>query len=184
MNKPIQKIDNHWEIRFQVNDDNRVVSQVRQIRTLEDGKQVPALRFAGGPVNTKSEAEYLAGMYLREQSGIKTPIAAIREDASQPRGKWRLSVEHDNCRDEIWDQDGRCIALVWTRKPQLPGASARCQYQDSPEGKANAHLIEAAPDLLNACKRMAKILEQGMDPKLQGIACDIFNAIAKAERHP
>ncbi len=49
------------------------------------------------------------------------------------------------------------------------------------EAQANARLIAAAPDLLAACERMAKHLKQNSMPEIQGIACDLFQAIAKAK---
>lgn len=55
------------------------------------------------------------------------------------------------------------------------------KYQSEAETKANARLIAAAPDLLAACKRMSEWLKQHRLPEIQGIACDIFQAIDKAE---
>ena len=43
-------------------------------------------------------------------------------------------------------------------------------------------LIEAAaPDLLEACRRWARWAEQHGAAEVQGIVCDTFSAIAKAE---
>jgi len=48
------------------------------------------------------------------------------------------------------------------------------------EEMKNAHLMAAAPDLLAALQRFAHWYEQNSAPELQGIACDAFQAIAKA----
>ena len=49
------------------------------------------------------------------------------------------------------------------------------------EAVANAALISAAPDLLEACRRWARWAEQHGAAEVQGIVCDTFSAIAKAE---
>ena len=46
--------------------------------------------------------------------------------------------------------------------------------------EANARLTAAAPALLAACQRFAKAMQEGRYPELQGVACDAFEAIAKA----
>lgn len=66
---------------------------------------------------------------------------------------WRVGHEYDNRRDEIEDADGRCIAVVRTRRAP-PGATARCQFTSDHEGGANATLMAAAPELLAALKEL------------------------------
>lgn len=58
--------------------------------------------------------------------------------------------------------------------------------QDDSEAKANARLIAAAPDLLEACRAMVDCYEGGMDsgcdpPRPDCPACQARAAIAKAE---
>jgi len=45
----------------------------------------------------------------------------------------------------------------------------------------DAKVIAAAPDMLAALKRFARAMEQGNYPEMQGVACDAFEAIRKAE---
>jgi hypothetical protein len=49
------------------------------------------------------------------------------------------------------------------------------------ETDANARLMASAPELLAALERFAKWYGQNSMPELQGVACDAFQAIAKAK---
>lgn len=57
------KVDHKLEIRFQVNPDNRVVSQVLSV-TLSDRQE--SLRFTSAPCDTKSDATRCALIYIKE----------------------------------------------------------------------------------------------------------------------
>ena len=46
---------------------------------------------------------------------------------------------------------------------------------------ANAYLIAAAPEMLEALERIGEWLKSNGTPEIQGISCDIFNAIAKSK---
>lgn len=57
------------------------------------------------------------------------------------------------------------------------------------EGRANAHLIAAAPDLLAACERALDALScavevGGCDPATHLVCCELRQAIAKARGTP
>lgn len=45
----------------------------------------------------------------------------------------------------------------------------------------DANLFAAAPDMYAALTRFAKAIQEGSYPELQGIACDAFQALEKAE---
>lgn len=67
---------------------------------------------------------------------------------------WEIGEEYCNVRDEIVDAEGCTIAVVWTRRPSNPYATARMQFVDSATLKANARLIAAAPDLLESLQAL------------------------------
>jgi hypothetical protein len=52
---------------------------------------------------------------------------------------------------------------------------------DEKEARRKERVRDAAPELLEACERMGEYLKQHGGPETQGIACDIFQAIAKAK---
>jgi hypothetical protein len=88
-------------------------------------------------------------------------------------GPWAIVGRYGNYKDEIAGPDGDAIAAVWTRKA-YPKAS---DPHDDPEGKANARLISAAPDLYEALKTCLRA-EGNLPPATVAAA---LAAIAKAE---
>lgn len=67
--------------------------------------------------------------------------------AKHTPGPWRICGEYSSLKDEI-GAEGRAVATVWTRKP-ADGTHERMPIPWD-EGLANARLIAAAPDLLEA----------------------------------
>lgn len=70
-------------------------------------------------------------------------------------GPWLVGREYSNAQDEIEDAEGRTLAVVWTRTPTVPAATARPCWKDDAKGKANARLIAAAPELLDALHKIS-----------------------------
>lgn len=102
-------------------------------------------------------------------------------------GPFKIGQEYDNRRDEIEDAKGRCVAVVWTRRA-IPGATAREQFKDCPEGNANARLFAASHDLLFACRMAEKFVSEirqtgKLPPVAVGVSMhDVLDAaIAKAK---
>ena len=81
-------------------------------------------------------------------------------------GPWHVSRQFANQLPLIYDQNGHCVA------------SADAYYKrERPESEANAHLIAAAPDLLEALKNIEN--DDGRIPeKIWNMRND---AIARAE---
>ena len=87
-------------------------------------------------------------------------------------GPWRISKLTETA---VEDGDGRGICSTGGYQQNFDTERV---YQ---ENRANARLIAAAPDLLDACKRASEIL-RGRGYPGWGVAKDILNeAIAKAE---
>lgn len=62
---------------------------------------------------------------------------------------WRQGSEYSNSQDEIEDDDGRSIAVVWTRSaPER--ATARPQFKDVPMLKQNLAMMLRAPEMYEA----------------------------------
>lgn len=103
------------------------------------------------------------------------------QETQHTPGPWAIGQEYGNQRDEIESALGNCVAVVWTRRgPEL--ATARCCYKPDPELMANAHLISAAPELLEACEDAAAIMED-MLSEFSGcseVIAKVKAAIAKA----
>lgn len=89
-------------------------------------------------------------------------IARDRVNDYKDSAGWVVTVFDDD------SESGDCIAC-----------EARASTRE--RALARAALFAAAPELLAALKRWAKWCEQNSLPDVQGIACDTFAAIAKAQ---
>ena len=101
-------------------------------------------------------------------------------------GPWKLASSREN--------DGSFIIIEESEDSDHPrigtasfrGIAKRGKGWETPdpEGEANAHLLAAAPDLLNACKSIMKFFANSLPKKkvAEGVAAEVFNAIAKAEK--
>ncbi len=98
--------------------------------------------------------------------------------AKHTPGPWsrESDVNPDGCDYYVLGADGALVAD--THCPDGLGPVVDGEIE------ANTALIAAAPDLLAACKRVSVWLKQHGTPEIQGIACDVFNAIDKAEANP
>jgi hypothetical protein len=87
---------------------------------------------------------------------------------------WSIEGSHGRYQDSLCDANGQAVAAIWTRK-SYPKADDLCP---SLTGEANARLIAAAPDLLEALKGIVCEYEDSFhDPRLDQARA----AIAKAE---
>lgn len=77
------------------------------------------------------------------------------------KGPWLLEQRSNTWRLLV---DGKTLATI---------------QGDTPEGNANAHLMRASPELLNACRRALREIEEG--ETTVGLVEDLVIAIAKAE---
>lgn len=102
-------------------------------------------------------------------------------------GPWAIGSEYSNQQDELEDADGRTIAVFWTRSaPER--ATARPQFKDVPQLKANLTLAKAAPELLEALESFLRAPSIGSNgPGSATIVVQEYNvraawaAIAKAK---
>jgi hypothetical protein len=102
-------------------------------------------------------------------------------DMKHAPGPWTL--------DEVRTQVGRAFR-IGTGEMLVAGKGCCIIYDDYPGGdkskqrEANARLIAAAPDLLDACASVWAALADNPDPLMQEIAAECRAAIAKATEHP
>lgn len=67
---------------------------------------------------------------------------------------WRVGMRYGNNRTEINDAHGNAVATVWThdvKRIDKPAGSA-ADYGVNERGMANAVIIAASPELLEACR--------------------------------
>ena len=100
-------------------------------------------------------------------------------------GPWKIGQEYGNNQDEIEAADGRCVAVVWTRKCAVQTQVREC-YKPDNELMNNAQLIASAPDLLAALEDITQHAFDD-DTPIQDIIADMERmrdiaraAIAKA----
>lgn len=86
-------------------------------------------------------------------------------------GPWKVNG------DSVRGPKGNTIAECMGYSAQAEDESQKAQGGR----ESNAALIAAAPDLLATLQRWATYCEANSLPDVQGIACDTFQAIAKAE---
>ena len=68
-------------------------------------------------------------------------------------GPWTVGGQYGHLKSEILALDGsKAIAAVWTHKFNRDKDAAHMSTVPDPEGETNARVIEAAPDLLEACE--------------------------------
>lgn len=94
-------------------------------------------------------------------------------------GPWKL--------DEVRTQVGRAFR-IGSGEMLVAGKGCCIIYDDYGHGnnqrKANAQLIAAAPDLLEACAGVWAALADNPDPLMQALATECRAAIAKATEQP
>lgn len=73
-------------------------------------------------------------------------------------GPWDRRIEYDSLRDEIGAR-GKAVCIVWVRKVDGVLSDER-QVVSDPEGEANASLIAAAPEMLDALESAESVLRQ------------------------
>jgi len=92
---------------------------------------------------------------------------------------WKIAGRYGKYSDEITDANGQAIAWVFTRKADPQTVTG---ILPNPQGEANAHLLAAAPDLLEALEQaadyLAEFFEEGREHRVIKLA---DAAIAKAE---
>lgn len=94
---------------------------------------------------------------------------------SHTPGPWDRRQRYNALQDEI-GIDGHALVTVWVRKPMPQKDDTRDRVEAWPAGEANARLISAAPDLLNALETLADAAEA------RGIPADAARAAIKKAR--
>ncbi|MCB2020944.1 MAG: hypothetical protein KDG44_09070, partial [Burkholderiaceae bacterium] len=96
-------------------------------------------------------------------------------------GPWRITDRYGVLTDQV-GIDGRTVCTVWVR--QQGHRPSGVDTEPWPEGEANARLIAAAPELLDALRELAElvVLQFGMPPPgADGPLQKALAAIAKAD---
>jgi len=92
---------------------------------------------------------------------------------------WKTAGRYGKYSDEITDANGQAVAIVFTRKADPQTVTG---ILPNPQGQANASLIAAAPELLEALEQaadyLAEFFEEGREHRVIKLA---DAAIAKAE---
>ena len=106
-------------------------------------------------------------------------------EAKHTPGPWFIRPGYGLLKSEIGPSD-RAVAAVWVKEPYRGQSDGAKEAVTWPEGEANAHLIAAVPELLEALKivtnDLACIIEKAgrqaaLDPRIKKARA----AIAKAQ---
>lgn len=81
--------------------------------------------------------------------------------AKHTSGPWKIGDQYGPVMDEIQAADGKTIAAVWTHRGRSPMRSPTHRREANPveEWVANARLIAAAPDLLEALEDWMRVVD-------------------------
>lgn len=95
-------------------------------------------------------------------------------------GPWEAKMDYDN------EMSDNIISGRHTIRDKKEGWNIARIWESAPNGKSNAHLIAAAPDLLEACYNALTDLAYYLDEREEDFAIDktyqeLKRAIAKAE---
>ncbi len=101
------------------------------------------------------------------------------------QGPWEVKPAHDKGRPYDFDIIGDRVKHLRSVDSVCWLATAKGNATDGGIAEANARLIAAAPELLQACKRALDEICDGNDVKEcddpDCLACELSKAIAKAE---
>lgn len=103
-----------------------------------------------------------------------TPRTSTDSKAHTP-GPWDHRQRYNTLQDEI-GINGHALATVWVRKFKAQKDDTADRVEPWDAGEANARLIAAAPDLLNALVTLADVAEA------RGIPADAARAAIKRAR--
>lgn len=91
-------------------------------------------------------------------------------------GPWHITEGHEHSEDcplNVWSPDGRIVAAI-------VGQGEYLLDDPTDEGRANAHLIAAAPDLYDALRVLVRELKLGRTPLAADIQAAV-NALSKGD---